>query len=204
MFKIEKLKTIGLMLAMTLPLGLVACSGETQQSSRDSVEMDDQSMMNRRDADRNASMGMDEPSTIVNVVIDRPQFETLATAVSEAQLKSALEASGPYTLFAPTNDAFNALPSGVLQKLLKPENRGKLQMVLKFHVVRGYFPADKVMKTSRMLTLEGQSLSVDVRGNEVYIDGARVTQTNLDAKNGVVHQIDKVLLPTGFDVNSLN
>ena len=141
--------------------------------------------------------------TIVNVVVDRHQFSTLATAVTEAQLVDALQASGPYTLFAPTNDAFNQLPDGVLAKLLKPENRHVLQEILKYHVVRGDFPAEKVVNSKMLPTLEGQPLTVRVDNNDVFVDDAKVTQTNLNAGNGVVHQIDKVLLPHGLDLGTL-
>ena len=192
--------TVKLMSALTvivLSFFVMGCSGSSGTGDTDGMKSSNQK------SETNAAMGMKEQTTIVNIVADHPQLNTLATALTEAQLKPALEAHGPYTLFAPSNDAFKALPPGVLDKLMKPVNRDKLQMILKFHVVRGYYPADKVMKTTRMLTLEGQSLPVDVRGGQVYVDGAHVTKIDLDARNGVVHEIDKVLLPSGFDVNSL-
>ncbi|QQE13793.1 fasciclin domain-containing protein [Planctomycetota bacterium] len=200
MSTLKSIRLLGLLAVMSIGVTLLGCSGGQNDTNSQSMNDDSNSM---QDSSSNAAMDVGEQANIVNTVVERPQFGTFATALSEADLKPVLEGHGPFTLFAPTNDAFSALPPGVLDKLLKPVNRDKLQMILRFHVVRGYYPADKLVKTNRMLTLEGQSLNVDVRGGEAYVDGARVSQADLDARNGVVHQIDKVLLPAGFDASAL-
>ena len=146
---------------------------------------------------------MHEPATIVALVSDKDQFTTLVTAVGEAHLVDALSARGPFTLFAPTDAAFSALPDGVLGKLLKAENRHYLQMILKYHVVQGKYDAARVMKTKQLQTLNGQMVHFRVENGTVYVNDARVTGVDMDARNGIVHQIDKVLLPSGFDVSDL-
>ena len=133
---------------------------------------------------------------IVALAAGDKDLSTLVTAVTDAHLVSALEGKGPFTVFAPTNEAFAKLPSGVLSKLLKPQNVGQLKSILTYHVVKGAVHAADLRDGEMVTTLEGQKLRVTInRAGDVFIDGAKVTTANVDASNGVVHIIDSVLLP---------
>jgi len=122
-------------------------------------------------------------------------FGTLVAALSAGELVSVLEGPGPFTVFAPTDDAFAKLPAGTVESLLKPENKAKLQSILKYHVVAGKVLAADVVKLDSAATVEGRSVSIKVSGSTVMINDATVTQADIMASNGVVHVIDSVLLP---------
>ncbi len=137
--------------------------------------------------------------TIVEVAASNPEFSTLVSAVKAAGLADTLSGAGPFTVFAPTNDAFAKLPSGTLDSLLKPENKNKLAGILTYHVVAGRVTAADV-KPGAVKTVNGASFTVAVDGNNIVItDGqgnqAKVVQTDIPASNGVIHVIDTVLLP---------
>lgn len=132
---------------------------------------------------------------IVDVASKAGSFKTLTAALQAAGLTSALEGPGPFTVFAPTDEAFAALPAGTVENLLKPENKAELVKVLTYHVVPGRIAAaDVAGKTAHVKSLQGQSLRVDGRQG-VSIDNARVITADVDADNGVIHVIDRVLLP---------
>ena len=116
-------------------------------------------------------------------------------AIKAADLVDALSAAGPYTVFAPTNAAFAALPAGTLDSLLKPENKAKLQAILKYHVVSGDVKAADVVKLSSANTLEGSAVAIAVAGGKVKVNQANVTATDIAASNGTIHVVDAVLLP---------
>jgi uncharacterized surface protein with fasciclin (FAS1) repeats len=137
--------------------------------------------------------------TIVEVAASNPEFSTLVSAVKAAGLADTLSGAGPFTVFAPTNDAFAKLPSGTLDSLLKPENKNKLAAILTYHVVAGKVMAADV-KAGTVKTVNGASFTVAVDGNNIVItdgqgDKAKVVQTDIPASNGVIHVIDTVLLP---------
>lgn len=111
-----------------------------------------------------------------------------------AGLAETLSGKGPFTVFAPTNQAFAALPKGTLEKLLKPENRNLLRKVLTYHVVSGDLMA-KNLRSGRVATVEGSPVAVQVRHGGVRVNNANVVKADVDAKNGVIHVIDRVLLP---------
>ncbi|MEX0272409.1 fasciclin domain-containing protein [Leptolyngbyaceae cyanobacterium UHCC 1019] len=133
-------------------------------------------------------------NTIVDVASGNKSFSTLVTAVKAAGLAETLSGKGPFTVFAPTNEAFNALPKGTLETLLKPENKATLQKILTYHVVSGTVMAKDVNPGS-VKTVEGSPIMVKVQGGKVMINNANVIKTDIKASNGVVHVIDKVLLP---------
>jgi transforming growth factor-beta-induced protein len=135
--------------------------------------------------------------TIVEIAVGNPSFSTLVTAVKAAGLVDTLSGKGPFTLFAPTNEAFAALPKGTLEKLLKPENREALRKVLTYHVVSGDLMA-KDLRSGKVATVAGSSVAVKVQGQSVSVNDATVTKADVDAKNGVIHIINKVLLPPGL------
>ncbi len=123
-------------------------------------------------------------------------FETLATALRAAGLVDALRGDGPFTVFAPTDEAFAALPEGALESLLRPENRDDLVTVLTYHVVPGRLDAADVARARGLDTLGGQRLGVATPGGRVVVGDANVVQANVECSNGIVHAIDRVLLPS--------
>jgi uncharacterized surface protein with fasciclin (FAS1) repeats len=122
-------------------------------------------------------------------------FHTLVAAVGAADLTATLQSAGPFTVFAPTDAAFAKLPAGAVDDLLKPENKAKLQAVLKYHVVAGDVRAAKVVTLTSATTLEGDPVAISVTGSTVKVNDATVTMTDVAASNGVIHVIDAVLLP---------
>ena len=137
----------------------------------------------------------DPDSTIVETAIAAGSFETLVAAIQAAGLVEALSAEGPFTVFAPTEAAFAALPDGTLESLLQPENRPQLEAILTYHVVAGRLTAADVVGSDELVTLQGQRLPVVVADGVVTVGGATVVQTDVAASNGVIHVIDSVLLP---------
>jgi uncharacterized surface protein with fasciclin (FAS1) repeats len=132
---------------------------------------------------------------IVDVAGGAGQFSTLLAAAQAAGLVGALQGDGPLTVFAPTDEAFRALPAGTVERLLRPENRAELRRILSYHVVEGaVFAADLAGRTSRPRTLAGARVSVDGRQG-VSVNSARVVTADVRADNGVIHVIDRVLLP---------
>jgi transforming growth factor-beta-induced protein len=138
-----------------------------------------------------------QQGTIVEIAVGNPSFSTLVKAVQAAGLAETLSSKGPFTLFAPTNEAFAALPKGTLETLLKPENRKLLQKVLTYHVVSGDLLA-KDLRSGKVATVEGNSVAVQVDKHGVKVNSSNVIKADIDAKNGVIHVIDKVLLPPGL------
>jgi uncharacterized surface protein with fasciclin (FAS1) repeats len=132
---------------------------------------------------------------LVDTAVSAGNFTTLAKALQAAGLADTLAGGGPYTVFAPTDEAFAKLPAGTLEMLLKPENKAKLQAILKYHVVAGDVRAAQVTKLSAAKTLEGGSLPVSVAGGITKVGSATVVDTDVTASNGVIHVIDTVLLP---------
>ncbi|TNF73551.1 MAG: fasciclin domain-containing protein [Acidobacteria bacterium] len=132
---------------------------------------------------------------IVDTAVDAGSFNTLVAAVQAAGLVDALKADGPYTVFAPTDEAFAKLPAGTVENLLKPENIEQLRAVLTYHVVPGKIMAKDVKNLSEGTTLQGQDLSFEIRKGKVLVDGAEVIQADIATSNGVIHVIDAVVLP---------
>ena len=132
---------------------------------------------------------------IVDTAVGAGSFNTLVTAVKAADLVDTLKGPGPFTVFAPTDEAFAKLPAGTLQDLLKPDNKAKLQGILTYHVVAGKVMAADVVKITSAKTVNGQSLTIKVDGGKVMVDGANVVKTDIECSNGVIHVIDAVVLP---------
>ncbi|MEP0008820.1 MAG: fasciclin domain-containing protein, partial [Balneola sp.] len=136
-----------------------------------------------------------EETNILELTSETETLSTLATAVEAADLEATFQSEGPYTVFAPTNEAFENLPEGVLNELLKPENKEKLVAVLTYHVVPGEVMSDDVTKTMKAKTIQGSNASIKSNGESVMIENAEVVKADMDASNGVVHVIDEVILP---------
>ena len=135
---------------------------------------------------------------IVETAVAAGSFTTLAKALTAADLVSTLEGAGPFTVFAPTDEAFAKLPAGTVENLLKPENKDKLRRVLTYHVVPGAVQAADVVKLQSAKTVSGDTITVTVKDGKVHVDNANVTKTDIQASNGVIHVIDAVILPKGI------
>lgn len=138
-----------------------------------------------------------EGKDIVDTAVGAGSFKTLVAAVKAAGLVETLKGDGPFTVLAPTDEAFAKLPEGTLDSLLKPENKEKLVAILKYHVIPGKAMAADVVKLDgkAVKTVEGQSAKVAIKDGSVMIDGAKVIKTDVECSNGVIHIIDTVLLP---------
>ncbi len=132
---------------------------------------------------------------IVDTAVAAGQFNTLVAAVKAADLVETLKGKGPFTVFAPTDAAFAKLPEGTIAELLKPENKKKLQSILTYHVVPGKVMAADVVKLKNAKTVEGQDVAIQVDGNSVMINDAKVLKTDIACSNGVIHVIDAVIMP---------
>jgi uncharacterized surface protein with fasciclin (FAS1) repeats len=132
--------------------------------------------------------------TVVEIAAGDKTFSTLVAAVKAAGLAETLSGDGPFTIFAPTDDAFKKLPAGTVDTLLKPENKDKLAAILKYHVVSGKVLA-KDVKAGNVKTVNGAEAAITVDAGKVTIAKANVTKTDIEGKNGVIHVIDSVMLP---------
>jgi uncharacterized surface protein with fasciclin (FAS1) repeats len=132
---------------------------------------------------------------IVDTAVAAGTFNTLVTALQAAGLAETLKTKGPFTVFAPTDEAFSKLPAGTVESLLKPENKEKLKAILLYHVVAGDVTAAQVTKMSSAKTLEGQDVKITLTDGTVMVNNAKVIKANVFATNGVIHVIDTVLLP---------
>lgn len=133
--------------------------------------------------------------TIVETAVDAGSFKTLVAAVKAADLAGTLSSPGPFTVFAPTDEAFAKLPEGTVESLLRPENKDQLVAILTHHVVAGRVPASKVVTLSGAKTVGGQRVDIYSDDGGVTVDGANVVQTDINCSNGIVHVIDQVILP---------
>jgi uncharacterized surface protein with fasciclin (FAS1) repeats len=132
---------------------------------------------------------------IVDTAVGAGSFKTLVAAVQAAGLVETLKGAGPFTVFAPTDEAFAKLPAGTVESLLKPENKEKLVAVLTYHVVPGKVMAADVVKLTEAPTVQGSKAKVKVADGTVMIDNAKVVKTDIETSNGVIHVIDAVILP---------
>lgn len=132
---------------------------------------------------------------IVDVAVGAGSFKTLVAAVQAAGLVDTLKSEGPFTVFAPTDEAFGKLPAGTVESLLKPENKDQLVKILTYHVVPGKVLAADVVKISKAKTVQGSEVAIAVKDGTVMLDNAKVLKTDIAASNGVIHVIDSVIMP---------
>lgn len=132
---------------------------------------------------------------IVDTAVSTKMFKTLVVAVKAADLVDVLKSKGPFTVLAPTDEAFKKLPEGTVEKLLMPENKDMLINILKYHVIGGKAEAKDVMKMKKIKTLQGKKVKVKVKKGTVMINKAKVIKADVKASNGVIHVIDRVLMP---------
>jgi len=169
-------------IAVAIALTLSACSGRPEASMESTTE--------------EAAVG-----TIVDVAVGAGNFTTLVAAVTAADLVETLSGPGPFTVFAPTDEAFAALPAGVLDLLLLPSNKDALAKILTYHVVSGQVMAADVTDGD-VTTVEGSTIKLSTMGG-VTVNGATVVSADVAASNGVIHAIDAVILPKSVDVAKL-
>jgi len=141
------------------------------------------------------------PGDIVQVASSNPGFTTLVAAVTAADLVATLQGDGPFTVFAPSDEAFAALPSGLLDKLLLEENRAVLVAILTYHVVAGKVTSQEIA-AGDVATVEGSTITLGITGG-VQVNDATVVLADIEASNGVIHVIDKVIIPPTVDVSKL-
>ena len=145
-----------------------------------------------------AFAGGDYKKDLIDTATKAGNFETLVSAIEAADLDDKLKGEGPFTVFAPTDDAFAALPEGKVEELLMPENKDKLVELLSYHVVPGKILSSEITEdTETVENLSGSELSVDL-SDGVMINTASVTKTDIEAKNGVIHVVDKVIMPSDW------
>ena len=139
-----------------------------------------------------------ETRDLVDTAVAAGSFKTLAKALDAAGLVTTLKGAGPFTVFAPTDEAFAKLPDGTLETLLKPENKEKLRRILTYHVVPEKVMASDVVKLQSAKAVSGDTITVKVENGVVHVDNATVTSADVLASNGVIHVIDSVILPKGL------
>lgn len=139
--------------------------------------------------------GPEQLPTLVETASSNGSFETLVAAVEAAGLADVLEGDGPFTVFAPTDEAFEKLPDGTIASLLLPENRDQLIAILTYHVVPGRFLAEDVLASTTLTTVQGGNLSISLDGQTPKVNESVIVATDVLASNGVIHVIDSVLLP---------
>ncbi|MCP2044403.1 fasciclin domain-containing protein [Pontibacter sp. HSC-36F09] len=182
-------------------LFLYGCNTNEQATESEEVVTTDTEMTTGDDAmTTDETMATDDATTagsqdIVALASETPSLSTLVQALQAADLVGALQGAGPYTVFAPTNEAFAALPAGTLENLLKPENKQQLVDILTYHVVEGNVKSTDLSNNMSAKTLNSAELKVMLNGSSVKINDANVTMADVEASNGVVHVIDKVMLP---------
>ena len=143
-----------------------------------------------------ASSSFAADGDIVDVAVNAGTFNTLVAAVGAAELVETLQSEGPFTVFAPTDEAFAALPEGTVESLLLPENKDQLIAVLTYHVISGKVMSTDLQDDMMAATVQGSSVTIDL-DNGVMVDGANVVAADIEATNGVIHVIDAVILPQG-------
>jgi uncharacterized surface protein with fasciclin (FAS1) repeats len=180
-----KRRTALVVVAAAAALTLVGCSSSNDETAAESV----------------AASEVAAGGTIVDIASSTDGFGTLVTAVSAAGLVDTLNGEGPFTVFAPTDEAFAALPAGVLDALLLPENKDVLTQILTYHVVPGTVMAADITDGD-VATVEGQTVTLST-ADGVTVNGAKVVQADVVADNGVIHVIDAVILPPGVDPAAL-
>jgi uncharacterized surface protein with fasciclin (FAS1) repeats len=178
------MKHLKLSMAMLAIAGMIAC-GEAPAETEEKVE----------ETVVEAPAAPAAPATVVDIAVGSPDHTTLVAAVTAAGLGETLSGAGPFTVFAPTDAAFKALPAGTLEDLLKPENKEKLASILTFHVVAGKVMSTDLTDGMKATTVNGQEITIGVKEGKVTVNGANVTTADLGAGNGVVHVLDAVILP---------
>ena len=173
-----------------IALGVAACGNEDESTGNGAATSQQQTPNPEQ-----TPSAQQKTQNIVALAQDTPNLSTLVSAVSTAELAQTLQGTGPFTVFAPTNAAFEELGSDQVQSLLEPESRQQLTSILTYHVVPGQLTASDLSDGQKLETVAGETLTVKIDGDEVMVGDASVVQPDVEASNGVVHVIDTVLTP---------
>ena len=172
---------------------VVGCNSTNKKENASTPEVTNDTEANKESGQ--AFIENDESTpTVLSIAINSPDHTTLVAAVQAADLENALVNAGPLMVFAPTDDAFAALPEGTVENLLKPENKGALQNILKHHVTPGKYDKEFLKKFKKLGQANDQNTTIEVQGDDVYVGGAKILGS-VNAGNGIVHVVDKVILP---------
>ncbi|NNM23801.1 MAG: fasciclin domain-containing protein [Flavobacteriaceae bacterium] len=173
---------------------LVGCKDSEKQAS-DSTSTEATTTTTNTEKQGQAFLKDDEAKpTVLDIAIGSPDHTTLVAAVQAAELENVLVNTGPLMVFAPTNAAFDALPEGTVEDLLKPENKDRLAYILKHHVTPGNYAKDFIKKFPSLGQASNENIVVEVKGEDVYVGGAKIL-ASVPAGNGIVHVVDAVILP---------
>jgi uncharacterized surface protein with fasciclin (FAS1) repeats len=188
------------MVASVLAFGVSSCGGSEEKATEETKteESNDMAEPEMEEEEAFVMVGgakMVPSKDIVDNAVGSADHTTLVAAVKAAGLVETLKGEGPFTVFAPTNEAFNKLPKGTVENLLKPENKGKLTSVLTYHVVPGALKASDLKAGQTLKTVQGENLMVTEKDGKWFINGAQVTIADVISSNGVTHVIDAVVLP---------
>ena len=189
------MKTIIKMFFVATLMLLSACKSDTKKE--DSTATSEASNVENTSQERQgqAFLKDDEATpTVLSIAIGSPDHTTLVAAVQAAELENVLVNTGPLMVFAPTNEAFAALPEGTVENLLKPENKERLAYILKHHVTPGNYTKEFLKKFKKLGQASNENIMVEVKGEDVYVGGAKILGS-VPAGNGIVHVVDKVILP---------
>lgn len=187
--------TIKLLFVSVALLVFSACKNETKTDGEETISATSTESDSQNTKQGQAFIANDESKpNVLQIAIGSPDHTTLVAAVQAAGLENSLVNAGPLMVFAPTNAAFDALPKGTVENLLKPENKEQLAYILKNHVTPGNYSKDFLKKFKKLGQAGGESISVEVKGEDVYVGGAKIL-ASIPAGNGIVHVVDKVILP---------
>lgn len=187
--------TIKLLFVSIALLVFSACKNETTTETGTTVGSSEQSVAPTSNQGQAFIEDDESAPNVLQIAIGSPDHTTLVAAVQAAGLENSLVNAGPLMVFAPTNAAFDALPAGTVEELLKPENKEKLASILKHHVTPGNYSKDFLKKFKKVGQADGNDATVEVKGDDVYVGGAKIIGS-VPAGNGIVHVVDKVILPS--------
>lgn len=186
--------TVKLLFVSAALLVFSACKNDTK-TENDGTVIESSANTTSSEKQGQAFIANDESKpNVLQIAIGSPDHTTLVAAVQAAGLENSLVNAGPLMVFAPTNAAFDALPAGTVENLLKPENKEQLAAILKNHVTPGNYSKDFLKKFKKLGQAGGENISVEVKGEDVYVGGAKIL-ASIPAGNGIVHVVDKVILP---------
>ena len=188
------MKTLShLLLICTLALFITACNTDSKANKAKETDKVEQSDSNKKSGQAFIKDDEGKPN-VLQIAIGSEAHSTLVAAVQAAELENALVNAGPLMVFAPTNDAFAALPEGTVDNLLKPENKDQLAHILKHHVTPGNYSKDFLKKFKKLGQASNGYVAVEVKGDDVFVGGAKIL-ASVPAGNGIVHVVDKVIIP---------
>jgi len=189
------MKTItNLLLTFSLLLLFSACKTDSSKASEENTTGESTAIETSKEQGQAFIKDDESQPTVLDIAIESKDHTTLVAAVKAADLENVLVNAGPLMVFAPTNAAFDALPEGTVEDLLKPENKEKLALILKHHVTPGKYDKEFLKKFKKLGQASDQNVEVTVDGDDVYVGGAKIL-ASIPAGNGIVHVVDKVILP---------